>query len=273
MKRQKLLIYFSILIVLIIGCTVSLGVYSLRNSKREESEELTAAGLKADTLGSPGYVKDIENFAKDSGNNAALERVMIDVKRNRTDLRFDSDDTLRLYRLVCELIGQIGYVSQEVHYFRNELNSAPASLDEMIRYNSNSPPLKRWLLVAVKNSLYHMQGPEGIYNLKFVSPEGFCEAVYNRHGKLLNQRTDPVNMGTFNYGYGIKEKNAHSKYDVDPYLEWGNTKDSPQKGAFAINDGVKKVKELYAKDAKKVDLFHLEIERKNARRFLWLFYY
>jgi hypothetical protein len=116
-----------------------------------------------------------------------------------------------------------------------------------------------------------MQGPEGLYNLKFVSPEGFCEAVYNRHGDLLNERTDPVNMGTFNYGYGIKENNAHSKYDVDPYLEWGNTRNSPQKGSFAINGGVKNVKELYVKDAKNIDLFHIKIEKKMTRKFLWIF--
>lgn len=272
MKIRKLFVCFSILLVLVIGFTVSLGVYSSIRHNSQESAELTAAGLKADVLGSRDYVKDIEQFAKESGSQAALGKVMIDVKRNSNELRYDSDDTIRLYRLVCELVGQIGYIDEKTHYFRNELNRAPANLDELIKLNLNSIPSKRWQLLSVRNSLYHMQGTEGIYNLKFVSPEGFCEAVYNRHGKLLNERTDPVNMGTFNYGAGINEKNAHSKYDVDPYLEWGNTPDSPQKGALAINDGVKKARELYKKEAQNVDLFHVDIEKKMKRKFLWILY-
>lgn len=45
-------------------------------------------------------------------------------------------------------------------------------------------------------------------------------------------------MGTYNYGAGISNINAHAKFDQYPYLLWGNTANSIQKGKNAINKGV-----------------------------------
>ena len=48
-------------------------------------------------------------------------------------------------------------------------------------------------------SAFHMKGEDGEYNLKFVSFNGFIEAVYNKEGILLDENNDPINMGTYNF--------------------------------------------------------------------------
>ena len=70
-----------------------------------------------------------------------------------------------------------------------------------------------------------MKGEDGEYNLKFVSFNGFIEAVYNKEGILLDENNDPINMGTYNF-FSPENEREHIKYDVKPYLKWGNTKDT-----------------------------------------------
>lgn len=190
-------------------------------------------------LGSSKYVAKKTGMAARSGSRNALTAIMNDVDKNRAQIdNNDPHNILRLYRLVSSLVYRTGYVDKEVHYFRNKLNRTPESLNKLMSLNSSLPMNKRWVLLDVMNSTYHIQGADGEYNLKFLSAEGFCEAVYNKYGILLDQKNDPVNMGTFNYAAGIKEANAHEKYDVIPYLKWGNTLDSPEKDRTSINKGV-----------------------------------
>jgi len=65
-------------------------------------------------------------------------------------------------------------------------------------------------------------------------------------------------MGTYNYGTRIFPINAHSRFDKYPYLLWGNTENSPQKGKDAINKGVHLGFINYKKHATRVYLY-----RKN----------
>ena len=189
--------------------------------------------------GSIRYVADKMAIANKSGSRNALASIIDDVNRNGAELdKNDPQNILRFYKLVCSLIYKSGNVDMELHYFRNKLNRAPGSLKDMITLNSTLPINKRWVLLGIINSSYHLQGTDGEYNLKFVSANGFCEAVYNKKGILLNEKNDPVDMGTFNYAAGIKEINAHEKYDIAPYLKWGNTPDSPEKDSVSINKGV-----------------------------------
>lgn len=116
-----------------------------------------------------------------------------------------------------------------MHYFRNKLNRAPGTLDELIGFNQRKPEDEQWKLLDPMQAGYHMNGGNGEYNVKFVSPDGHFEAVYNRDGVLLTAENDPENMGTYNY-FGPDNPAAHVKYDVNPYIEWGNTKDVPSIG-------------------------------------------
>ncbi|WP_028517715.1 S8 family peptidase [Ruminococcus flavefaciens] len=114
-----------------------------------------------------------------------------------------------------------GKVTKEMHYFRNNLNRAPATLRELLAEQEN------WELLPVTESLYHMNdttaSPEGEFNLKFISKDGHHEAVYNKDGILLTQYNDPYNMGTFNFVGPNQNKSNHKKFDVDTYFDWGNT--------------------------------------------------
>ena len=211
-------------------------------------------------LGSTGYVRRIQEIAEKSGGRAALEQVMKDVDRFGAQLDGDNGkNRLRLYKYISSLVYRIGSVDMEINYFRNKLNRAPESLQEMIRLNASLPASKKWRLLTVGNSIYHLQGKDGIYNLKFLSPDGFCEAVYNKKGVLLNENNDPVNMGTFNYAAGMSMKGAHKKFDIDPYLKWGNSLNSPQKGAAQIWAGITKARKDYQAHAAEVNAYRSKI--------------
>ena len=111
--------------------------------------------------------------------------------------------------------------------------------------NMALPINQRWKLLSIRNSVYHIQGYEGEYNLKFLSSDGYCEAVYNKRGDLLTERNDPINMGTYNYAAGISFIGAHNKFDVTPYIIWGNTAGSTQMGSTNINSGVQMALQAY----------------------------
>ena len=87
----------------------------------------------------------------------------------------------------------------------------------------------------------------GSYNLKFISKNGRNEGVYINHygsnnknkGKACTEKTDPKNMGTYNFSgmYYAKGKistdgASHWLYDIRPYDNYGNVSknDLPRDG-------------------------------------------
>ena len=205
-------------------------------------------------LGSVEYVQEIHNIAKISGNRNALSAIMIDVDKNGNELdNNDPKNISRFKNLVSSLIYKIGYVDMQTHYFKNKLNRAPNTLNELISLNKTYSVNKRWILLSVAGSGYHMQGADGEYNLKFESYDYYDEAVYNEKGILLTENNDPINMGSYNYGVSSRE--AHIRFDQFPYLMWGNAANSPQKGKDAINKGVKLGLINYKKHAASVYLY------------------
>ena len=64
---------------------------------------------------------------------------------------------------------------------------------------------------------YHNIGTSG--NVKYVSPDGKREAIYDLNENLV---TDPTNMGTYNYANPIDNIIGHIFYDVFPYFYYGN---------------------------------------------------
>ncbi len=154
---------------------------------------------------------------------AGLKKIMTDVKNNSSQLdNISEDNFIRLCKKVNSLVWQYGSVYQELHYFRNYLNRSPETLGEMIQLNKSLSSDKKWRLLPPSDSMYHMYGTNGEYNVKLVSAEGFFEAVYNKNGTLLTQSNDPVNMGTYNYADPDNNKIKHGLYDVEPYYLWGN---------------------------------------------------
>ncbi|KAL1110006.1 hypothetical protein AAG570_014012 [Ranatra chinensis] len=90
---------------------------------------------------------------------------------------------------------------------------------------TGSDPYK-WKLLKPSQTLYHMMGKDGEFNLKFISSDGHFEAVYNKDGILLLQNDDPVNMvnqskeevvsqaGSSYYCYAIKTPLITEKDDI-----------------------------------------------------------
>lgn len=92
------------------------------------------------------------------------------------------------------------------------------------RYNINLPKsryaaqhTRGWRQLPAWQSKYHMYGPRGNLNTKFVSADG-REAVYNADGKLI---TSGPNIGTYNYA-GPNNIVGHFFADMLPYYVWGN---------------------------------------------------
>jgi hypothetical protein len=83
-----------------------------------------------------------------------------------------------------------------------------------------------WKLLEMEKMAFHMYGINGAYNLKFISTDGYFEAVYNKDGILLTQDNDPLNMGTFNYAHQLSDQVTHYKLDVQPYFNWNNTEET-----------------------------------------------
>ena len=241
--KIKLIVSILIFTVLFNGCT------------KIELPEINHRPIsnKSLILGSVEYVEKIHNIAIKSGNRNALSVIMVDVDKNSNGIDNNEPYNIsRLHILVSSLIYKIGYVDIQTHYFRNKLNKVPKTLKELINLNKTLPINKRWILLSAKNSSYHMQGIDGEYNLKFISYDNFCEAVYNKKGILLNENNDPINMGTYNYAAGIAKINSHSVFDISPYIKWGNTASSLQKGKESMDKGVHSAIINYKKHATSV---------------------
>lgn len=251
--KMKLTLYVLLLAALFTGCSITSARPDQAGSQDNKGLSGAFSGSSGHVPGSRNYVKYINKYAEASGNKSALKMVAGDVEKNCSLIGKNPANDLRLYKLISMLVYRTGYVDIEVHYLRNKLNNAPKSFEELRKANSSLPTSGQWRLVSVRSSFYHMQGDEGMYNMKFISANGFCEAVYNKYGILLTEENDPVNMGTFNYGAGIPEAGSHQRFDIDPYLEWGNSAESPQKGRTVISIGVSLAKDIYNQNKDKIN--------------------
>jgi hypothetical protein len=174
-----------------------------------------------------------ENLVVDFNNSKVLagielERIINDIDNGIINIDKLSDtEYINLANNICSIFRIKGHVySDKEHYLRNYFSRAPATLIEMIDTILNDNSVFGWQLVSIEETMFHMFGENGEYNLKFVSKDGYFEAVYNKTGDLLTEINDPINMGTFNYVNPITEPQKHSKLDVYPYLLWGNTENS-----------------------------------------------
>jgi hypothetical protein len=169
---------------------------------------------------------------KNNGQNKILAKMQLDILIFEIENKIINLETLNemeyinMGHKISELINIIGKVnSEKEHYFRINFSRAPPTLTEMIYTIKTNNSLFKWKLMTPGYAVIHMYGDEGEYNIKFISEDGYFEAVYNRNGELLTQYRDPLNMGTFNYADQINNKDKHTDLDVMPYFRWGNTPD------------------------------------------------
>ena len=83
---------------------------------------------------------------------------------------------------------------------------------------------KNWVKLPNYKTIYHQYTHNGKeidvkfpYN-KYVDKYGILEVVTNQKGEIVRNNT---NAGTFNYG-SVNNWRDHIKYDVDPYVDYGN---------------------------------------------------
>lgn len=207
--------------------------FNINKAKNSNEVNGSTQGTGNVVLGSASYNLAIQKIADSKGAREGFNQIMADVDRYGNQLDdFSSDNVANFNSLVASLVVQIGDVDQEMHFARNKLNRAPKTLTEMIIINAALPKDKQWKLLGPTAAAFHMNGENGVYNLKFVSADEHFEAVYNKAGELLTADNDPDNMGTYNY-FGPNDAKNHVKYDVDPYYKWGN----------ALSQGINRSKE------------------------------
>lgn len=120
-----------------------------------------------------------------------------------------------------------------LHFQRNRFNQDYENEGDA-RKNWGAP-LQKW------QSTTHQIGNRNENNVKYVSPDGHSEAVYN-NGQLV---TDPINQGTYNV-FGPDSELGHGLFDVIPWVMWGNSPDDPTSPLGQFNtliDGWKAKKE------------------------------
>jgi hypothetical protein len=155
-----------------------------------------------------------------------LNLIMFQVENGIIHLNtMDDDEYIELALNICKLIDEKGGVkSKKEHYFRNHFSRGPNTLSEMVDTIAiGDNRMFCWQLMPLEDTVFHMLGINGEYNLKFISGNGYFEVIYNKNGEKLTIENDPLNMGTFNYANQNKSSIKHYQYDIEPFLKWGNT--------------------------------------------------
>jgi hypothetical protein len=175
-----------------------------------------------------GYIAETKDAHERMSAQVELDGLMAQVETGALDLDAISDtEYMTVAHTVCKLVDRIGTVTEAVNYFRSCFARAPSTLDEMMAIILHEQGgTFGWKLVSRKDTWLHMYGRNGEYNMKFISADGHFEAIYNIDGVKLTGENDSMNMGTFNYGDSVNEKLRHTVYDVLPFFEWGNSRES-----------------------------------------------
>lgn len=100
------------------------------------------------------------------------------------------------------------------HYYRNTLNiNLPKTVSDAKE--------KGWHTVIANAHQFTKYGEK---NIKYVSPDGKREVVYNSNGKMI---TNPLDMGSYNYCPSEVSYYGHFKYDILPWIAYGNAPNDP----------------------------------------------
>ena len=129
--------------------------------------------------------------------------------------------------------------SRSEHYNRNKYNTnIPKTIGEAKARGWNG---------HVSANAHQRHTTSGKRNVKYVSPDGHKEGIYNHKGELVG--------GSYNYSSPIHNPVGHLKNDVYPYVKYGsspNDKTTPQKrvedllglyGAEKVRESIPKIRQ------------------------------
>ena len=120
----------------------------------------------------------------------------------------------------ASLIAELSMPSMEEHYSRNDNNTIviPESVKDLP---------SDWKTSDTELYPDREKGPAAnahkftsSKNVKFVSPDGKMEAIYNEKGILV---TDARDIGTYNFCPSEESIIGHYVKDVKPWIRWGNS--------------------------------------------------
>ena len=158
---------------------------------------------------------------------ADLHRLKIELRALREELRAERADNPQAEKnlrfltreLLSENAQRPGLIqradeipSLEVHYGRNDrmpIGSLPQS-PEMAQ--------ARGWDGSVGVACHQFTSPDRS-NVKYVSPDGHSEVIYDRFGNIV---TAPEDVGTYNFSDSRRDPVGHFYQDVLPWLLWGN---------------------------------------------------
>ena len=130
--------------------------------------------------------------------------------------------------VTVSLVAEFSMPSKEEHYSRNEGITIDLPSKE-------SEVEADWPVSDNKKNTTHPNGPKANAhqfssedhksNIKYVSPDGKIEVVYDAQGEIV---TDPRDIGTYNYSpfdnkHPISSGIGHYLKDVRPWIRWGNS--------------------------------------------------
>lgn len=176
------------------------------------------------SIGSKKYSDIIKKIQESQDAKKAMIKIVSTIKtENKKEFDdFNSPEVKKLNTIIEYIVDKMEYIDKDTHYLRNNFNKAFKKIEDLINYNKKTI-YNKWILLPPEKSAYHMNGVEGIYNLKFISNDGHFEGVFDKEGVLLTQENDIINMGTYNYSSPFKIT-KHAKNDLIPYYIWGNVK-------------------------------------------------
>lgn len=117
-------------------------------------------------------------------------------------------------------------ITENIHYFRNKLN-IEYEWKDFEKLNNRLPEGYKWKILGFPADLMHQNTAPNtttMRNKKYVSADGYFEAVYSYDGKLLNEGVADIDMGTYNYAPSEKGFFKHYGKDMITYNFLKNTK-------------------------------------------------
>ena len=161
-------------------------------------------------------------IADDAAKRAEITEKLAEFKRSKykyTGIEFYDEGIKYLPKMPEE-------ITENIHYFRNKLN-IEYEWKDFEKLNKRLPEEYKWSRMGFPQDLLHQNTAPNIItksNKKFVSFDGYFEAVYSYDNIFLKEGHGDVDMGTYNYSPSGKNVKGHVAKDMVTYGIYKNSK-------------------------------------------------
>ena len=182
-------------------------------------------------------------IADDAAKRAEITEKLAEFKRSKykyTGIEFYDEGIKYLPKMP-----NFWEIDSKIHYFRNKLN-VECSWSDFKKLNDRLPEGYKWKqMMPPTDSMHQNTAPNTttMRNRKYVSADGYFEAVYSYDGKLLKEGDGDIDMGTYNYSpstKGVKHMVFHLIEDMITYELYKNTKSELHENCVSAKNKLKK---------------------------------